>query len=1312
MKSKTHTEIEKALLSRLSEYRPMSYGEPFLDADIILPLAGLLFFRWVDQYEAEQEAIAEFDGVDYSPLIPERLRWRSWCTLRGEKANGFIQNELLPGIKNNQSNPLAYRTQRAVLALDGFTRLPLEIRDGLLDWVMELPFETASDRESVEQVFESLLKKVFHPTGPTGTEIMTPDPVVDLMVELAAPQPGERIYDPCFGIGSLLIKSVRHLKKLSSQMSPGTWADVQQRCIFGVEIDVIAYVIAMTRLVLCGIDNPGLEKGDALLRPVGRNRSAEGFDCILAAPPWGFRHRGKLTHEGVKPHQYPFPVNTQQIETLFLQHVMMSLRPGGRAVIALPEGTLFRAGAELRVRKILLNEYRVEGVVSLPEKSFTPFSGVKANLLFFRRELPAENVRFYIVDRLAPEDDEKADQRAISAADAAAAFRKAELGESLWESPIKDLAKRDWELVAKKPGDTLLKRLLKEITKADPGIPVKMVGAVAKVFAGVSYQKGHLRERPEDPDRVVGLLRVSDIGNGKINTPPLFLLKEAADKVHFERRLQPGDVLLSVSGSIGKVGVVGNGGVGAVASKNLAVLRPLEGVSPRYLAALLRSESIQAWLEGHTRGATIKHLSIRTLRHLPLPLPPIPLQDIIARRFREQGRDAVALLLQHLSKAEEDPIQAWLETAPEALVLRNEWANLDEAHRLTAVERFAEGFSSLWKEIEEAMDSGLMEKKLVKWAEAMHSVTRALRGVSQVPEDMGRLVTLQEIRLKVENACRLLENEPSFHVKDAERLCFGLQRILKQETESLLEQIRLHPVLEPEWIVTAKDSEVMLRIRNDSPLALRNIFLDTRPHVGEGRQTYLAGSGFVEVPLTIPATTTPGTFDIKVLWQAERLDGKSVSGEIPVSIEIRPTRDAAHRPELGANPYIVGPPVDRREMFIGRENIIGRIRRQITASHRANVVLLEGNRRTGKTSILKHFESEKVFPGWIVVYCSLQGGEGHESKTGLPTREVFRLMAREIGNALIREGVSAWLPDQPPPDPNRHVKFQFNEALSRAFSNEHPFEVFETFVESTLKAICPKRLLLMLDEFDKLQEGIDSGITSPQVPENIRYLLHGHADLSAILTGTRRLKRLREEYWSALFGFGYRIEVGPLALEDARKLVTQPVDGLLVFVPQARDRVVELCAQHPFLIQSLCSRIFDYAAESGERTITLRAVEEAANEMIRDNEHFRTLWNYAGTERRRVLLALCERLSGEPDPITLDFLEDRLEEAGIIIPKGERLGSDMEHLRELDVVRMDVTPRGSVYRLAIPLMGRWIRQHIDFNDLLNLARREGEEKAL
>src|SRR5207247_10875309 len=124
--------------------------------------------------------------------------------------------------------------------------------------------------------------------------------------------------------------------------------------------------------------------------------------------------------------------------------------------------------------------------------------------------------------------------------------------------------------------------------------------------------------------------------------------------------------------------------------------------------------------------------------------------------------------------------------------------------------------------------------------------------------------------------------------------------------------------------------------------------------------------------------------------------------------------------------------------------------------------------------------------------------------------------------------------------------------------------------------------------------------------------------LSAIPTGSMRLKRLREEYWSALFGLGYRVSISALSEEAARKLVTEPVAGRLSYLPQARDRIVELCARQPFLIQSLCSRVFDQAATSMERTITVESVNEAAAEMVRDNEHFRSLGGYPESDRGRL----------------------------------------------------------------------------------------------
>ena len=107
------------------------------------------------------------------------------------------------------------------------------------------------------------------------------------------------------------------------------------------------------------------------------------------------------------------------------------------------------------------------------------------------------------------------------------------------------------------------------------------------------------------------------------------------------------------------------------------------------------------------------------------------------------------------------------------------------------------------------------------------------------------------------------------------------------------------------------------------------------------------------------------------------------------------------------------------------------------------------------------------------------------------------------------------------------------------------------------------RIVWLLDEFDKLQDGIDSGITSPQVPENLRFLLQSDSRLTAILTSMKRFRRIREEYFSALYGLGTPFDVTSLSEEDAKSLVVSPVKGQLSYAPSAVTRLVQLVGRQP-----------------------------------------------------------------------------------------------------------------------------------------------------
>lgn len=288
---------------------------------------------------------------------------------------------------------------------------------------------------------------------------------------------------------------------------------------------------------------------------------------------------------------------------------------------------------------------------------------------------------------------------------------------------------------------------------------------------------------------------------------------------------------------------------------------------------------------------------------------------------------------------------------------------------------------------------------------------------------------------------------------------------------------------------------------------------------------------------------------------------------------------------------------------------------------------------------------------------------------------------------------------------------RFGIASRESISEASPFSDFCHYIEFVLEVLVEKKLglLLMLDEFDKLQEGIDNKVTSPQVPENIRYLVQSYSHISAILTGSRRLKRLREEYWSVLFGLGTRFSVTALPEPAAQLLITEPVKNRLTYAREAVNRAIYLTARQPYILQCLCNRIFDMAAQLKTRAVTLDLVNKAADTLIVDNEHFATLWGYAETHRRRLILMLIHKEGAGPDPLRLGVIQERLFSYGIDIDD-EALIADIEFLRELELIDLLKDTSEGRYILSIPLMGSWIDKQQDFAIVVGKARAETEDQ--
>ena len=1449
---------------------------------VLAPLAGLLIAKWAGYDESEREAIAAFNEEAFAPDLPEALRLSAWsdpATSHAGEVAEALRGMTARKCAGNAAARYAIRVAPLVTHTAERSRPTFE---RLYECVRQIDFGTPDGRTLAARMFDDVLRTVLARQGKLIGEFTTPDYVAALMLELVNPEPGDKVYDPCFGFGELLVGAARRLRVAARTASPRVWAGIRQAGIFGIEINRLSYAVGLCRILLAGIDRPGLELSDALERPLPHSRAGDGFDCIMAVPPWGMRA------SRTPAAQFPFP--NRNSETLFLQHVMANMRHGGRAVVALPDGPLYRHGSDRRMRKALLSEYSVDAVVSLPAGDLAPWTGIPVNLVVFRRDEPRSAVRFISIPpdtwNTAPEvrDNDIPDGRdsdgqgrdigvdgrrfggesgGVADADAGpvvggglgggsvsgagcddgsglgggigagagfgdgsglgsgygsgadledgsgfgdgtgsdAGFengtgfghgvglsaesddrvrrgdgqtRSTELirrvtdlsrrhsGEpadalafrvETWDVPVHKLALRDHELVARRSGSDALDAELDRLAAADPSLKIEPLERVAEVRTGRSYPTQLTTVHRDAPDAVAGLIRVGDVSDtvgardsagdvakdawiAEVLKPFLFLKGEGMARLDEREILRPLDIVVTTSGTVGKVAFfpilvagfeledipvptscmtglrskVAGLSMPMVITKGVAVLRARGHVTPEYLAALLRSPAYRSWLSGNARRTTIQHLAIRTLRRLPIPVPPVPVQKAVLDELSGLRGDAVAVLARLLSGASNDPVTVWLET-PLVARLASGGTDGNEADSFGALVAAARVLYSLVIRIQDRSDrtpSEIGDRRIGGWLGVARQVAMTLDGVESIPRGAGRLAVLEVALSRLQEALRVLEGAAGSVVDRLRLFTRAMVESAEGEVRAMQESIKLDIGLEPTEVNVGATSEVELRVTNSSAVPLRSLYVSTQPPVGTGQLPYLADGETRHFPLAVRPRDATRPLRIAVSLRARRIDGVPVDREVDVFLRVLSTREAVRSGDLGSSPYIVGSPVDvdREDMFFGRADIMERIKRQLGTSTHANVVLLEGNRRTGKTSILQQLGRADVLPGWIPVYCSFQGAEGHESRVGITTREVFRLFAREIGRALYDSGVETWFPGQPDRDPDRSFKAAFRVALDRAFAGEHVFEMLQLYIAAAVEAASPRRVLLMLDEFDKLHEGIDAGITSPQVPENLRHLLQHQPDLCAIIAGSRRLKRLREQYWSALFGLGYRLGVSALPVDEARRLVTQPVEGRLDYLPRARDRLVELCARHPFLIQSLCNRVFEQAASGGTPTITVEAVEQAATEMVRDNEHFQTLWDYAGSARRRLVLALCDRLSKGPDAVTLNLLETTLRENGIPVHRFSELSDDVAELRELELIEFDDSYRGGTYRLSVPLMAEWLKVNVDFDDVVKRAKQE------
>ncbi len=375
-------------------------------------LTWILFLRILDERETREAERAEAVGAEFTPSLDAPYRWRDWAAPGGPKRKslqdgalggffGFVNGELLPYLKGLRDKPGATPRQKVISEImSGVERTRIDTERNfldVLDKVHEIS-ERAVDATHVfplSQVYEGLLLKMGE-RGNDGGQFFTPREIIRAMVRVIDPKIGETVYDPGCGTGGFLAQSFEHMAGQSNERisSPDQLDTLKRRTFYGREKDNVIYPIALANLVLHDIDEPHVWHGNTLTgMEIYGGLLAEApplHDVILLNPPFG----GK---EG-KEAQTKFAFKTGATQVLFLQHVIDSLKPGGRCGIVLDEGVLFRTNetAFVRTKRKLLDECDLWCIVSLPAGVFTAAgAGVKTNLLFFTKGRPTDRIWYY-----------------------------------------------------------------------------------------------------------------------------------------------------------------------------------------------------------------------------------------------------------------------------------------------------------------------------------------------------------------------------------------------------------------------------------------------------------------------------------------------------------------------------------------------------------------------------------------------------------------------------------------------------------------------------------------------------------------------------------------------------------------------------------------------------------------------------------------------------------------------------------------------------------------------------------------------------
>lgn len=343
---------------------------------VIEQITYLLFIRRLDEIDDRKQRDSSAIGVEYRSIFPSDrpyLKWRKFKSLEASKMYKIVSEEVFPFIKNlNGNKESAYSKYMN----DAIFIIPTpQLLEKVVTGLSELPMD---DRDITGDIYEYMLSKVA--TSGTSGQFRTPRHIIKMMVELMKPSPEDIIADPAAGSAGFLVMTGEYLRNNYEEL----FFDSEKKNHFnnsmfhGYDMDRTMLRIGAMNMMLHGIENPNITYKDSLSE---QNIDTNKFTLIMTNPPF----KGSLDYEAVSPDLLKV-TKTKKTELLFLALFLRMLKPGGRCACIVPDGVLFGSSkAHKVIRKEIIENHKLDAVISMPSGVFKPYAGVSTAIMIFTK---------------------------------------------------------------------------------------------------------------------------------------------------------------------------------------------------------------------------------------------------------------------------------------------------------------------------------------------------------------------------------------------------------------------------------------------------------------------------------------------------------------------------------------------------------------------------------------------------------------------------------------------------------------------------------------------------------------------------------------------------------------------------------------------------------------------------------------------------------------------------------------------------------------------------------------------------------------